>query len=183
MGDDIKNCWQTFFSLLFLTVHCVLSSLLFWTLRIINDFVRYLSDFVVSVAGPMAGYVSFASGNFDTLVNNHFICFMNRICFTFTDIALTFNSHICISFLHLYPFLRSCLSNSDLFCQSIQPTPPPPFRWMARELHGLFTTSTPPRTRSWSYNSFHKPSCQNFAPLDYLVAPQDKGYLVTFAKY
>ena len=33
-------------------------------------FVKYLSDFVVSVAGPMAGYVSFASGNFETLVNN-----------------------------------------------------------------------------------------------------------------
>ena len=33
---------------------------------------RYFSDFVVSVAGPMAGYVSFATGNFETLVRQFF---------------------------------------------------------------------------------------------------------------
>ena len=44
---------------------------------------KNLSDFVVSVAGPMAGYVSFASGNFDTLVNSEFKLYI--ICLNSMD--------------------------------------------------------------------------------------------------
>ena len=49
---------------------------------------KNLSDFVVSVAGPMAGYVSFASGNFDTLVNNQFKWFI--ICLNSMDTYVLF---------------------------------------------------------------------------------------------
>ena len=52
--------------------------------------------------------------------------------------------------------------------------------WMGRELHGPFTTSTPPRTRYWSH--YIKPSCQHFSPLDYLLSTT-KYYHLNYLKH